>query len=263
MQTVIRFSPIRYNASKGLYYLNSLSLTSLNLGQKLSDGKTLGGKDGGLTLLKCDTLQNFYGKAIRENKNNVDGIVNAVWAILKHYSENADHSLCPSGKNSWCSYQKDIANGTSLHLPIKNALRPAVVEVITPLFQRLADRNFIAAVQECYTQNPCESFNHLLWSLAPKEQYSSSIEKSFAVNLSVALFNDGFYKTYSKMMEKCGFKCLNTSKYTWNKLDKERQRRSDYRQRLDVRLKRKKNQKGKMQKTGCFLTCRGNPISVC
>ena len=65
--------------------------------------------------------------------------MNAVWAILKHYSEIADHSLCPPGKDSWCSYQKDIENGTSLHLPIKNALRPAVVEVITPLFQRLAN----------------------------------------------------------------------------------------------------------------------------
>ena len=37
------------------------------IGRKLSDGKPLGGR-GRLTLSKCDAMQNFYGRAIRDNK---------------------------------------------------------------------------------------------------------------------------------------------------------------------------------------------------
>ena len=144
--------------------------TYLFIGRKLSDGYALGGSNGGLTLLKCDTLQNVYGKSLRDNKGDVSKMTEAVWAILKHYSQDADHSDCPKCFDSWCSFNEDTATGDRTHRPIKNALRPAVVETIKPLFKRLAKPSFLANVQECYTQNPCESFNHLLWSLSPKEQ---------------------------------------------------------------------------------------------
>lgn len=41
--------------------------------------------------------------------------------ILKHYSstlEKPRHEDCPVGKNSWCSYQLDVANKQNTHKPV-------------------------------------------------------------------------------------------------------------------------------------------------
>ena len=60
----------------------------------------------------------------------------ATQAILHHYSSietNLKHKFCPTGSDSWCSYQRDLANGTNLHKPIKNPFPPATVSVIKPL----------------------------------------------------------------------------------------------------------------------------------
>lgn len=203
--------------------------------------------------MKCDTIQNFYGKAIRENKNDVPAMEKAIWAIMKHYSKDADHSDCPAGADSWCSFNKDKATGGSTHRPIKNPLRPAVVETIKPLFQRLANTDFLSAVQEAYTQNPCESYNHLLWNLAPKESYTSTTETSLAVSLSVCLYNSGYYYTLSRLFEKCGIQVSDFQKLSWQNLDKQRQRTSDYKQRDEVKLRRKKTRRAKCKKQDAFL----------
>ena len=42
-------------------------------GKKLSDGKTVGGK-GRLTGKVIDKMQNYYGKAIRGNKGDLNGM---------------------------------------------------------------------------------------------------------------------------------------------------------------------------------------------
>ena len=220
----------------------------------MKDKKSFSGKNGGLTVLKCDTIQNFYGKAIRDHKNDVPAMEKATWAILKHYSQKADHSDCPEGESSWCSFNRDKAIGSSsTHRPIKNPLRPAVVEVIKLLFRRLANTDFLSAVQEAYTQNPCKSYNHLLWSLAPKEIYISPIETSLAVSLSVCLFNSGFYYTLTSLMKESDLSVSSFQKVSWNRLDKERQRLSDYKQRDEVKLRRKKTRRAKCKKQDAFL----------
>ena len=101
-------------------------------GKKLSNGKGLGGK-GRLTTAKIDTLQNFYGLAIRNNEGNSE----AKMAILDHYKEDTLHNHRPPGKGSWCSFQRNVATGSSFHKPIKNPLPDTMVKVIKPLFDRL------------------------------------------------------------------------------------------------------------------------------
>jgi len=115
--------------------------------KKLADGKALGGA-GRLTHARVDTIQGFCGKAIRDNKSNAKEMAKATKAILKHYSsteEEPKHEDCPAGSVSWCSYQRDIADGTNLHKPIENPFPEAVVEVLQPLFDRLGDENLLAA----------------------------------------------------------------------------------------------------------------------
>ena len=71
----------------------------------------------------------FSSNALRNNKESPENMSNATKAILKHYCstvEKPQHDNCPSGPQSWCSFQRGKATGTNLHKPIKNHVPPAV-----------------------------------------------------------------------------------------------------------------------------------------
>ena len=90
-------------------------------GKKLADGKSISGR-GRLTNKRINVFQNLYGHNIRANKGDPKAMSKAVKASLKHYSstkEYPQHDDCPSGPKSWCSYQRDLANGTTEHRAIQ------------------------------------------------------------------------------------------------------------------------------------------------
>jgi hypothetical protein len=92
---------------------------------------------GRLTIARIDTIQSFYGLCIRQNKGDSKAMAKATKAIMYHYAStegNPQHTFCPVGRDSWCSYQRDVANNTKLHKPIKNPFTPAIVEVLKPSF---------------------------------------------------------------------------------------------------------------------------------
>lgn len=53
-------------------------------GNVLSDGLKIGGKKGRLTDLVIDSLQNYYGLAIRRNKNYLNKMTKDIWSIHYH-----------------------------------------------------------------------------------------------------------------------------------------------------------------------------------
>ena len=61
-------------------------------GQVLTDGKKIAGR-GRLTDKCINTLQNYYGMAIRQNKDDLYGMKKAVGAILFHCSDIADDNI--------------------------------------------------------------------------------------------------------------------------------------------------------------------------
>ena len=61
------------------------ALVKIYKGKRLSDGRGIGGK-GSLTTKRIDTFQNFYGAAVRNNKENSKEMSKATQAILKYYS---------------------------------------------------------------------------------------------------------------------------------------------------------------------------------
>ena len=70
-------------------------------GKKLTDGKLLSGKDR-LKIIRIHAIQNFYGRAIRNNKGNPQKMLEETWAILHQYSStesNPKHDKCPKGEN--------------------------------------------------------------------------------------------------------------------------------------------------------------------
>ena len=59
-----------------------------------------------------DSMQNYYGNAIRRNVQDIEKMKNAVWAIYYHSistDKKPQHQHCPTGKESWCKYNRAVA----------------------------------------------------------------------------------------------------------------------------------------------------------
>ena len=163
-------------------------------GRKLKDGKGIGGK-GRLTKRMIDKMQNYYGLAIRQNKNNLEQMINDVMAGLYQISSsdaNPQHDMCPEGKDSWCRWQRDIAQNKNNHIYKHKAFLPkAVMEEVLPIYKDLTDRKLLSRCLESYTQNSNESLNSLIWSECPKKVYQSRKVVELCTASAIAHFNDG------------------------------------------------------------------------
>ncbi|CAN7990883.1 unnamed protein product [Ixodes hexagonus] len=94
-----------------------------------------------LTEKDIDSLQYYYGKAIRENTHALEAMRKAVWAIYFHKlstDEDPNHGLCPPGESSWCGYNRSLALGSAEPYQHKNFLPETVMTSIKPTFQALA-----------------------------------------------------------------------------------------------------------------------------
>ena len=155
--------------------INNISLTKSFFVSKKTGRWKRPWWQGRLTLTRIDTLQNFYGKAIRDNKGDAKAMSKATHAILKHYAstpEQPRHEDCPMGKDSWCSHNRDKATGQTTHVPIQDPLPEAVVKVMQPTFDRLWSEQFLVGCEKCLDQNNNESLHHVVWGMVPKEQYT-------------------------------------------------------------------------------------------
>ncbi|GFT48838.1 uncharacterized protein TNCV_178891 [Trichonephila clavipes] len=96
-------------------------LKTMNRGKKLSDGKSISGKNR-LTDKFIDTITTYYGNAIRQNNSSISDMRQAIWAIYCHYrstDEEPMHHFCPIGDTSWCKYQKQLLQIVLLYSNIK------------------------------------------------------------------------------------------------------------------------------------------------
>ena len=175
-------------------------LKTTKKGQKLSDGKPIGGRNQ-LTDAMIDKLQIYYGNAIRGNKQNLVEMRKAVWAVLYHKQstdDNPQHQFC---KKEWCPYLKAEDQKTAfVH---KDNLPEAVCEEIRPIFKDLAKTELLVKCLEGYTQNANESLNGIIWKFAPKRKNHGLITVKSAVSLAVSLYNDGA-KTFLNILDELG-----------------------------------------------------------
>ncbi|GFX22875.1 uncharacterized protein TNCV_2606171 [Trichonephila clavipes] len=128
-------------------------------------GKNISGR-GRLTLKEVDSIQHYYGLAIRKNLSSVEDMKRAIWAIYFHKlstEDNPQHALCP--------LEKDL---------LKKCLHGR-------------------------TQNPNESFNKCIWERIPKTVFVGIETLKFGVMDAVICFNDG-YVSRIKVFEALGIK---------------------------------------------------------
>ena len=162
-------------------------------GKKLDDGKLIGGA-GRLTDKMADTLQTYYGMAIRSNPHSVKDMTTAIWAGIMHRCSTDDepqHQWCPPGEDSWCKWQCLKVTGRQHEYQHSNSIPKAVFDKMQPLYWRLADKQLLDRCQLGATQNANESFNSVLWSMCPKEQFCSKVVVDLASSLAVCTFNNG------------------------------------------------------------------------
>ena len=157
--------------------------------RNLDDGKKIGGK-GRLTNKQIDDIQNFFGNAIRGNKNNLEGMRKSIWSIYFHKlstNEQPYHKgMCDP---RWCKYLKAEQEGKQLDHD--NSLPKAVLDLMKPIFRDLTNPDLLRKCLEGYTQNSNESLNNMIWNYCPKNKYHGIKTVEIAVGLSVTNFNDG------------------------------------------------------------------------
>ena len=93
----------------------------------------------------------------------------------------------------------------------------------------------------------------MLWSIAPKEQYSSSQEIALAVNISTCTFNSGFAWTYKKLLGELGILVSKESKSLFNIIDKTRVINVDYKTQEKEKVKRRNKRKKKNKLADSFI----------
>ena len=141
-----------------------------------------------------DNLQVYYGKAIRNNTHSIKDMEKAVMAIWHHTrstDQKPDHKFCPSGKKSWCGYQRALAKNDTSEYSHSHPLPEAVSNSVLPAFEDLSKTELLSSCLRGGTQNQNEAFNALTWQRATKETHSSLTTVELATFLAVAVFNNG------------------------------------------------------------------------
>ena len=161
-------------------------------GQRLSDGKSIGGA-GRLTDSLINSLQNYYGSAIRQGKGNVQEMTKAVKATLLHCNstdETPRHHLCPAGEKSWCKWQAAQAKGIEYHHH-KAPIPEAILHLLKPIYDWLGSPALLEKCIDGYTQNANEALHSVIWRLCPKKLFlgktsvTQRVQWQFVVSMMV------------------------------------------------------------------------------
>ncbi|XP_077493058.1 uncharacterized protein LOC144104115 [Amblyomma americanum] len=178
------------------------ALRNLVQKQKGEGKRSLGGR-GRLTNDLIMRLSTYYGWALKSNDGDVDAMQKAVMATYRHVTstdEHSDHSLCPTGDNSWCRQNAARAKGEPEPGHHYN-LPKDVAEAMLPVYTRLSERTLLQRCQRGKTQNANESLHSVIWSLVSKEQHSSLVAVQAAVAEAVLRFNTGNLHASSAILQ--------------------------------------------------------------
>lgn len=222
------------------------------LRKKKKDTKGLGGK-GRLTDAKIDTLQNYFGIALRQNTGDINKMVSACKASMFHVA--GYHDNCPKHETTWCQFQKDQLNGTNLYKN-KGGLPLDVRAAILPVYNDLCKKENLAKCLHGRTQNSNESFNGMVWNRIPKANHVGIDVLSLGVYDAIAHFNDGAIASIqileSMNMEPGKYmrKSLHCQNFTRKRRSAYRMSEHQLKRRKVIRHLRKKKQDKNIDKEG-------------
>ena len=152
----------------------------------------IGGR-GKLTEKRIAALTSYYGRAIKDNAGDLEGMKNAVLASFLHSQstdDNPQHSKCPEGEESWCFYRRAEAKNEA---PPEHThpLPREVADKMTDVYTRLGDTELLERCLSGKTQNTIECFHSLVWQSCPKQRWAGRRTVEAAVAVSCPRFNKG------------------------------------------------------------------------
>jgi len=214
--------------------------TRLRKRRKEKHGKQKLTGRGKLTESAVNTIQNYFGMAIRQTARNnnlndshkVYQMKKNIRAVLFHCtdfkSQSRRHVLCPVGPESWCKWKRtegDKGNNDykpKVNLPewiyeiIVKEFNDLIYEIIVKEFNDLSDDNLLAKCVHGETQNCNEGINNVIWSRCPKNIFVSKENLDMGVNSAVLSFNEGasgLKRVFEKLNLDFGGKTVNASIY--------------------------------------------------
>ena len=196
------------------------------------DGKVVKFK-GRLTDKAIDSLNVYYGGAIRNSNGSVDNMVQAIDASFLHSTSTDSHPLhmkCPEHKPpdkiSWCKFK--VAEHEKAPMPAHKPLIPRdLAKYIRPVYQRLANRDLLQRCTLGATQNQNESFNNLIWLHAFKTQMLGLPTVQLAVNIAILIFNKGREMAMRDLFRTLGIETTQQSTEQQKRLDRLRLYKSE------------------------------------
>ncbi|XP_018309191.1 uncharacterized protein [Mycetomoellerius zeteki] len=107
------------------------------------------------------------------------------------------HDKCPSGVDSWCSWQKAKASDSLHEYQHKRPLSQEIFNILKLVYEDLSRDDLLNRCLGGFTQNNNESFNSIVWSIAPKTVSGGKRIVDIVANIATCIFNDGL----SRLME--------------------------------------------------------------
>ena len=98
--------------------------------------------------------------------------------------------MCPRSSESWCKFQADKINNTSLHKN-KPGLPSVVSDAIKLVFMDLSDDKLLKKCLHGQTQNNNESLNGVIWKRFPNDVFVGRSTLEMGDASAVISFNDG------------------------------------------------------------------------
>jgi hypothetical protein len=162
----------------------------------------LGGR-GKLTDETIRHLSDYYGKAIRDNQGkDIESMRKACLSGLKHITStntNPDHEYCPTGRDSWCFYNRAIATNTTPPdhntMLVHMSLDKSGLERVTHLYEDLTSDQLLQKCLKGRTQNANESVHSKLWNKLSKSKYYGLNTVKHALRTTVMEHNYGYSST--------------------------------------------------------------------
>ena len=176
---------------------------------EIENGKSKKRKRKALRLTDKDInkLQNYYGIAMRSSTGEtIWQLKKAIAAAFYHCCDASSledrHQFCPKSELSWCKYQSDIVNGTTIYKN-KPGVHVKLRKLLKPVFMNLSSDELLAKCLHGKTQNNNESLNGIIWKRCPKDVYVGRTTLGMGIYSAIIDFNVGA-KGLLKVMDEYG-----------------------------------------------------------
>nr|XP_045618088.1 uncharacterized protein LOC123770336 [Procambarus clarkii] len=188
------YEDVKVEKAEGINHFSKILATQLARQMSLVKGK------GKLTNSTIQKLAGYFTKAIRDNidtdwKQMRDACLSGLFHSTST-DEKPVHVHCPKGKDSWCFYQQDIANGKTPRSHKKMILHfqlPSIhMSEVLKIYHSLVSEENMTKCLKGKTQNPNESLHHRVWKLSPKDKYVGRVMVDFAMAVTAVNYNAGY-----------------------------------------------------------------------